>query len=260
MMAGAAALACAGLMTTSARAGTVILYSTQGDFISGQNLTTDFTGNNGGTSGPVVSTVATVSSPTEGGTVNGIINSNPGGTGAAGSLAITFPNGLNSYQTVASTSYQNWGTTSGSGAAATLTPSALVNALDSGGTLTLQYTVPSGAVWMNSPQFILNYPGSYLQLSSTGSATTDANGFYTDTMSLAGISNIAQAELTSYQTNGYGYLTFGIIVNGDLPTGGVVNVANIEVQTPAVPEPASIGLLAIGGLGLLLLGRRRKLA
>ena len=87
----------------------------------------------------------------------------------------------------------------------------------------------------------------------------DANGFYTDTISLASVKNIAQNELSSYQANGYGYLSLGIILNGQVPIGAVVNIANIEVQTP-VPEPATIGLLAIGGLGLLLVGRRRKSA
>ncbi len=40
------------------------------------------------------------------------------------------------------------------------------------------------------------------------------------------------------------------------------DVGNIQFANPvtSVPEPASIGVLAIGGLGLLLLGRRRKSA
>jgi hypothetical protein len=37
----------------------------------------------------------------------------------------------------------------------------------------------------------------------------------------------------------------------------VVNIANIEVQTP-VPEPTTIALFAMAGAGLLLIGRRRK--
>lgn len=263
MVAGAAALACVGLMSPTAKADTVVLYSTQGDFITG-TAGTNFGGNTG-TGGVTVSTVATVSSPTEGGTTNGVINSTPGGTGTAGALAITLPNGLDSstlssnYEVAASTSSNSSGTFTGSGASATLTPSALVNALDSGGTVTLQYTIPAGTTYLNPPTFLINYPNYYDQLGGTGSATPDANGFYTDTISLASVKNIAQNELSSYQANGYGYLSLGIILNGQVPIGAVVNIANIEVQTP-VPEPATIGLLAIGGLGLLLAGRRRKSA
>ena len=175
MIAGAAALACVGLMSPTAKADTVVLYSTQGDFITG-TAGTNF-GGNAGTGGVTVSTVATVSSPTEGGTTNGVINSTPGGTGTAGALAITLPNGLDSstlssnYEVAASTSSNSSGTFTGSGASATLTPSALVNALDSGGTVTLQYTIPAGTTYLNPPTFLINYPNYYDQLGGTGSAT-----------------------------------------------------------------------------------------
>ncbi len=258
MIAGAVALVGIGRMAPAANADTVILYSTQGDFITGTD-NTNFSGN-AGTGGVTVSTVSTVSSPTEGGTVNGILNGNPGGTGTAGALAITLPNGMTAsanYAVVASTSYLNWGTTSGSGSSETITPSALVNALDSGGTLTLQYTVPTGTSYLNPPLFLINYPNNYVQLSGTASSAVDANGFYTDTISLAGINNIAQAELSSSQAAGNVYLTLGIILNGVMPAGAVVNVSNIEVQTP-VPEPATFGLFALGGVAMLLASRKRR--
>ena len=266
LMAGAAALAGVGLMSSAVKADTVILYSTQGDFITGTNGS-NFSGNNG-TGGVVVSTVSTVSSPTEGGTVDGVFSATPGGSGTAGALQIALPNGLASatlasnYEVVASTSGNNFGTVTGGGTVgATVTPSAAVSALDSGGTVTLQYTIPTGTTYLNPPRFLINYPGQYEQLTGTASATADANGFYTDTISLAGLPNIAQSEQTYLQTNQYGYLNFGIILNGEVPTGSVVNIANIEVQTPApVPEPTTIGVLALGGLGLLLVGRRRKSA
>ena len=37
-------------------------------------------------------------------------------------------------------------------------------------------------------------------------------------------------------------------------TSGTVDVANVAA---AVPEPATLGLLALGGLGFLLIGRKR---
>ena len=255
LMAGAAALAGVGLMSSAAKASNIILYSTQGDFITG-TAGTNFSGGNG-------NTVATVSTPTEGGTINGVVNAAPGGTGTAGALAITLPSGMTpttNYQLVATTGNEDFGTVTGGGTAgATVTPSALVNALDSGGNVTLQYTIPTGTTYLNPPRFLINYPGQYKQLTGTASATADANGFYTDTISLAGLPSIAQSEQTYLQTNQYGYLNFGIILNGVVPAGSVVNIANIEVQTP-VPEPTTIGVLALGGLGLLLVGRRRKSA
>jgi hypothetical protein len=255
----------AGAVAGAASANTIILYGTQGDF-AGNDGAPAFTTGNAGTGGVTVSTVTTVATPTEGETTNGILASSTsaGQSGTAGSLQISLPNGLASstlssnYEVVASTSYQNWGTTSGNGASATLTPSALVNALDSGGTLTLDFTVPAGTTYLNPPRFLLNYPGNYDQLSGVASTTADANGFYTDTISLASINNIAAAELAQYQSAGYGYLTFGIILNGEVPTGSTVNIANIEVNTPAAtPEPASIGLFGAGAVGLMLLGRKR---
>ena len=47
----------------------------------------------------------------------------------------------------------------------------------------------------------------------------------------------------------YGY-------RGDTPPE-VVNLQNFELTTTPVPEPAVLGLLSVGGLGLLLLGRKR---
>ena len=65
--------------------------------------------------------------------------------------------------------------------------------------------------------------------------------------------------------------TTGASVSGDLsiemalmgPTTGPSPQARVfftNVSLTSVPEPASLGLLAIGGLGLLLVGRKRKLA
>ncbi len=75
-----------------------------------------------------------------------------------------------------------------------------------------------------------------------------------------------------YATETVSYTT-GASVSGDLsielalmgPTTGPspqarVFFTNVGLTSSAVPEPASLGLLAVGGLGLLLVGRKRKLA
>lgn len=250
-----AALAVTGVCigATGASAGTIttVLYSTQQDFAG-------WTGNAGPTpvtAGTTVSTVAIVATPTEGGTTNGIADPTPasvGQTGTAGALQITLPNGMNTaavsnYQVVASSPGLNGNT-------------AVINALDSGGNLTLDFTYPTGGQYFNAPRFLINYPGQYQQLTGTASATADANGFYTDTISLAGLPNVAAAEAASQTAHGYGYLNFGIIFNADVPAGGVSTISNIAITSTTTPEPASIAMLGIGGAAILLIGRRRRMA
>jgi hypothetical protein len=248
------AVIAAGAWAGAASASPTILFSTTQDFSS-------WTGNNGGT--PVVSTVATVTTPTEGGTVNGVGANSPtgdvaGATGTAGALQITFPNGTGtgvsgtpgSYNLVASGP-----NISGTYAGGVYTPTAAINAIDSGGMLTFDVKPPTGNTYFLAPLFLVNAPGQYSQLQTTLSSTADANGFYTASVSLAGIPNVAAEEANSYSKNGYGYFNVGVIFNSGTPAGTAAYITNIEV-TPT-PEPASIGLFGIGAAGLLLLGRKR---
>lgn len=47
-------------------------------------------------------------------------------------------------------------------------------------------------------------------------------------------------------------------LNNSLPGDLTVDVSNVSLATTAVPEPATLGLLAIGGMTLVLIGRKRK--
>ncbi len=257
------AVIAAGAWAGAASATPTILFSTTGDFST-------WAGNAGGTTTtngvtvvvPTVTTVATVTTPTEGGTINGIGNNSPSGdvagaTGTAGALQITFPNGsglsgtnIGTYNVVASGP-----NISGTYNAGVYTPTAAISAFDSGGTLSFDVTPPTGNTFFLAPLLLLNYPGQYKQMQTTMSSTADANGFYTASVSLAGIPSIATAEAASYLNNGYGYFNIGVIFNTGAPVGSTAEITNFEI-TPT-PEPASIGLFGAGAAALLLLGRKR---
>ena len=76
--------------------------------------------------------------------------------------------------------------------------------------------------------------------SSTGAVA------FSDTLNLlSGTGTLTSTEMASISQ---------VNIGNDYAVG---NFQAFTLSTPSVPEPASLGLLAVGGLGLLLVGKRR---
>lgn len=248
----------ASAMSASASTVTDVLYSTQGDF-------SGWAGTPASTAGAFDATVTTVATPTEGGTTDGIASATPGALGTAGALQITMPNGIG---VGVAGGYQNLVNSPGGLQGNTALVTAFDNAIAANGHAVIDFTYPAGNTYFNPPLLLLNYAGNYEQVGqningqppvSVASATADANGFYTDTISLAGLPNIAAAETAYEAVHTYGYFNMGLIFSAEAPAGSVVDISNISL-TYSTPEPASLGLLGAGAAGLLLLGRKRIFA
>lgn len=214
-----------------------VLFTTVEDF-------TGWTGNLG-------STVTTSTSyDYDGSTVNGAGNlSNPGGTGTAGSLAVTWAPTVGTFNSIAVASYQGGN-------------QAFLSVLDPGssvvgnsmaaysGTLNLVYSLPD------------NEGGNYFQLGIL--LQYDANGYYqtffpssSDTYlgTFGGLDTYQAAipyTITAGAQNGFG---FSIMYNSDYSPIDTFYIDRIEVA--AVPEPTTIALLGFGMLGMAFQLRRR---
>ena len=196
----------------------------------------DFTGWSGGTA----LTAATAATPdSDGATTNGLGNTTAAGSaGTAGALQVTVNSGT--YDTVGS-----------NGEAGN---SAFLAALAGASPLTSDFTYPANAGNYFQLILLLNYNGNYDQIGPTSvSVTPNANGFYTATYKLP-------AGLPSAPSSGLTYFQLGFIMNSNTPAGQTFTIDNVAVPSAPVPEPASLGIFALAGAGIAMLGRRSKSA
>ena len=113
-----------------------------------------------------------------------------------------------------------------------------------------QYNLTSGSYNTTYYGSVGGFPGSYTQITNT---TVDNSG---NVNSLAGLTG--DYEVFSGLTGSSFTITaLPNSINGSFPRAPIDGLQIVGVS--AVPEPASVGLLAIGGLGLLLV-KRRKMA
>ena len=215
-----AAFAGVALLGSTAHAGLIPLFQTQDDF-SGWS-------SNGSTS----SSTATQATPdSDGSSINGLGNpTNAGGTGTPGSLLITQDSGTYNF---------DYGPGEQSN-------SAFLAALGTSGTLALDFTMPAnnGGNYF-SLGVVINATNQFSQFFPSTAAVNDGNGFYTE-----------QVAYTITPESPFSYFQLGTIFNSNYDSAAPTSFTLDNIELVTVPEPASIGMMGLGGL--LLLRRKRE--
>ena len=85
--------------------------------------------------------------------------------------------------------------------------------------------------------------------------STFATAISGGTLAQAGGSNAEPAQFVPFTAAAARYVTIDVNSNFDGPFNNVVGLSEVRFQGTAVPEPAALGLLGLGGLALL---RRRR--
>jgi len=213
------------------------LYTTQNDFaasISGSGAAI--------TVGPPGAAGDTDLSP-----INGIgNNTNPGGVGTPGAL-FTQVNTLGFDQV-------NFGDESSN--------AAFLSAVKSNTLLTFDYTLPQTLTTGASGYFqitgVFNWTGGFQQFNNNSffNAAALMAGTHTVTMDYSAL----QAGLPSGPGAGVTYFQLELVENsgGSLTPATPFTVYIDNIRLGAVPEPASLALLASGGLGLIGIAIRRR--
>lgn len=119
------------------------------------------------------------------------------------------------------------------------------------GNTSIQFQVPGNTLDLfNVPSTTPTGGPVYLQLVRNGDTWT-ANYSLTSNTSWTTLGSVTDSNLNGQNSTSVGLFTKAWSTNSAL---GTFNYFNSSV----VPEPSSVGVLALGGLGLLLAARRRK--
>jgi hypothetical protein len=212
-----------GLTALASHAGAAVLYTTNQDW-------TEWNGSGN------ISKAAQSSPDLDNNLTNGLgNNTNAGGSGTAGSLMATWSSGTFEY-------FFGDGDQNNAGFRTALGTSASGNYTAATGTLLFDYTKPppgSGNYFQLG--IVLNYDSNFGQF--FGTETDNGNGTFTATV-----------PYTINATGSASYFQIGFIYNSNYNTNTPFTIDNL--RTPAVPEPASAGLMAIGGVVATV--RRRR--
>lgn len=122
-----------------------------------------------------------------------------------------------------------------------------LTALGTGGNIIFDYQQPpAGSGNYFQLGVVLNYPGHFDQTFGPTGPVDLGNGWLEQTVPYTYTGDLAPS-----------YFQIGLIVNSNF-TGAPLYVDNIRTDAVPVPEPASIVLTVVGGLGLCLAGVRHR--
>ncbi|HMB95648.1 MAG TPA: PEP-CTERM sorting domain-containing protein [Tepidisphaeraceae bacterium] len=225
-----AAVIAGGLFVATTGASAAVLYTTQQDFSQFQV---------GAVGSATHTAVATPDSDAS--TTNGLGNTSAaGGAGTAGAMTIV----------MGTFSFDN----SGLRSAGEQGNAAFLTELKAHPQVSFDFTQPATPPTVTGPFFqlgiVINSSDGFGQdfpLITDPAIVNLGNGFMRETVT------IPASQLASIGGAGPSFFQFGILINSNFGAGTTFTVDNIQT---VVPEPASIGLLALGGL----MGLRRRRA
>jgi len=187
-------------------------------------------------------------------TVNGIGNTTaPGAAGSAGSLVATVASGgywTHALQDATGTNNLTFPGTTAALFDALSPGSSAGNVLAGSGTISFDlYAADSANMSQQYGIYFNTGAGQYSFTASAGPTFTGADGNTWETFSV---------PYTIKATTSYFQMQFAQYTQWNAVSGGLLYIDNIAVAANAVPEPSTIALLVMGGLGVVVMIRRRR--